>query len=375
LHLLRLKNEVNRKFQQKLEGPIKLGIRKAFISGICIGLGVFAVMGVYALSFWYGGKLINEGEYTFVQVLKVFMAISMSTMGIGQSAAFAPDATKAKAAAAIIFEIIDRKSAIDPSETTGQTTAIKGDIEFKDVHFTYPQRPDTELFKGLSFKISAGQILALVGPSGAGKSSVVSLLERFYNPSESQILIDGIEIRDYNLKFLRDQIALVGQEPVLFAGTIAENIAYGKPNASQEEIENAAKNANAHNFITSFPDGYNTEVGEKGTQLSGGQKQRIAIARAIIKDPKILLLDEATSALDTESEKVVQKALDTVMKGRTTIVVAHRLSTIRHANSIVVVKDGKVAEQGTHDELIELRGTYYNLATASKKKKDTQKNQ
>jgi len=189
----------------------------------------------------------------------------------------------------------------------------------------------------------------------------VGLIERFYDCQGGKISIDHLNIKDLNVKELRQQVSLVGQEPVLFAGSIADNIRYGKPDATQEEIEQAARSANAHKFITSFPDGYNTDVGEKGAQLSGGQKQRIAIARAIIKNPKILLLDEATSALDSESEKVVQKALDKVMKGRTTILVAHRLTTIRNADMIVVINKGQVAEKGTHEELYEKRGQYYDL--------------
>jgi ABC-type multidrug transport system fused ATPase/permease subunit len=201
----------------------------------------------------------------------------------------------------------------------------------------------------------------LVGYSGCGKSSIVSLLERFYDPQEGEITLDGVDIKELNVKWLRQQIGFVGQEPVLFSGSIAENLRYGKLNATQEEIEEACKSANAHNFISEFPDEYETNVGEKGTQLSGGQKQRIAIARAIIKNPSILLLDEATSALDTESEKIVQQALDNVMKGRTTIVIAHRLSTIRHANLIVCIEAGQVIEQGTHEELMEKAGLYRQL--------------
>jgi len=198
--------------------------------------------------------------------------------------------------------------------------------------------------------IEPGKVTAIVGPSGCGKSSIISLLLRFYDPESGQITLDGTDIRDIHLKSLRNQISLVGQEPVLFQGTVAENIAHGAPGATVEQITEAAKAANAHNFIKEFPMGYETQVGEKGGKLSGGQKQRIAIARAIIRDPKILLLDEATSALDSTSEKVVQKALDRVMKGRTTVVIAHRLSTIKNADKIIVIHNGSVVEQGSHDE-------------------------
>jgi len=210
-------------------------------------------------------------------------------------------------------------------------------------------------------KIKPGQTVALVGPSGAGKSTVMQLLQRFYDPESGEVLLDGRNIKSLNIKWLRQQIGLVSQEPVLFSGTIAENIAWGKENASQEEIEAAARAANAYDFVTSFPDGFNTQVGEKGTQLSGGQKQRIAIARAIVKNPKILLLDEATSALDTESEKIVQEALDSAMQGRTTVVIAHRLSTIRNADNIAVVDHVKIAEQGTHEKLMDNNAHYSKL--------------
>eukprot|EP01114_Cavostelium_apophysatum_P016899 TRINITY_DN48_c0_g1_i2.p1 TRINITY_DN48_c0_g1~~TRINITY_DN48_c0_g1_i2.p1 ORF type:complete len:840 (-),score=289.14 TRINITY_DN48_c0_g1_i2:235-2754(-) len=349
------------KYSERLEEPMQLGSRRALTSGIATAFGVFSILGVYAISFWYGGKLIRDGEYEFIDVLKVFMAIAMSTMGIGQSAAFFPDAAKAKAASSMIFQIIDRKSAIDPENESGVEPQVTGTIEFKDVTFHYPQRPDTQIFTGLNFSVPKGKVIALVGQSGAGKSSVIALLERFYDPTGGQILIDGVPLEDYNIKYIRRQLSLVGQEPVLFAGTIADNIRYGKPDATMDEIIAATKASNAHNFIEGFPDKYDTQVGEKGAQLSGGQKQRIAIARAIIKDPKILLLDEATSALDTESEKVVQDALDSVMKGRTTVVIAHRLSTIRHADIIAVIESGKVVESGTHEELLAKEGAYYGL--------------
>jgi ATP-binding cassette subfamily B (MDR/TAP) protein 1 len=273
-----------------------------------------------------------------------------------------PDAAKAKKAAAVIFRLIDHKSEIDSSSNEGKKLeTIQGNVVLRNVSFTYPTRPEAPILQNLNLEVKPGQQIALVGYSGCGKSSIVSLLERFYDPQEGDITLDGVNIKELNVKWLRQQIGFVGQEPVLFSGSIAENIRYGKPNATQEEIEEACKSANAHNFISEFPDKYETNVGEKGTQLSGGQKQRIAIARAIIKNPSILLLDEATSALDTESEKIVQQALDNVMKGRTTIVIAHRLSTIRHANLIVCIEAGQVIEQGTHEELMGKGGLYRQL--------------
>jgi len=247
------------------------------------------------------------------------------------------------------------KYEIDSSSDVGaKPSSIVGDIEFRDVHFSYPARPEQSIFNGLSLKIKSGQTVALVGPSGGGKSTVVSMIERFYDPIEGQVTLDNMSLKDLNVEWLRDQIGLVSQEPVLFDISIKENIAYGAKNVTQGQIEEAAKMANAHDFIASFPNGYDTQVGDKGAQLSGGQKQRIAIARTLIKNPKILLLDEATSALDSESEFHVQTALDRLLEStnRTTIVIAHRLSTIRDADMIAVVAGGKIVETGNHDELM-----------------------
>lgn len=257
------------------------------------------------------------------------------------------------------------KYEIDSSSDTGKIpSSTSGEIEFHDVHFTYPTRPDQPIFKGMSLKIESGKTVALVGPSGGGKSTVVQLVERFYDPTSGKVTLDGENVKDLNVKWLRDHIGLVSQEPVLFAISIKENIAYGSPGASMQQIIEAAKMANAHDFIMSFPDGYDTEVGDKGAQLSGGQKQRVAIARVLIKNPSILLLDEATSALDSESEHHVQTALDKLLQSstRTTIVIAHRLSTIRDADMIAVVAEGKIAETGSHDELMKNKnGQYYQL--------------
>jgi len=236
---------------------------------------------------------------------------------------------------------------------------------FQGVHFRYPARPDHPVCQGYNLTVEAGTTVALVGASGSGKSTAIQLVERFYDPDEGVVSLDGQDLKTLNVAWLRQQIGLVGQEPVLFGGTIAENIGYGKAGATRAEIEEAAKMATAHGFIMEFPAGFDTDVGEKGGQLSGGQKQRIAIARAIIKDPSVLLLDEATSALDTESERVVQAALDELLTKhkRTTLVIAHRLSTIRNADKIAVVDAGQIVEEGTHDELMALgpEGRFYQL--------------
>jgi len=242
-------------------------------------------------------------------------------------------------------------------------TRLRGDVEFEQVSFSYPSRKEVQVLKGISLAARAGERVALVGPSGAGKSTIVSLLLRFYDPDQGRIVFDGRDARDYALLDLRNQLAIVPQEVLLFGGTIADNIAYGKPGASEAEIIDAARKANAHDFISSFPEGYRTLVGERGIQLSGGQRQRVAIARAILKDPAILLLDEATSALDSESESLVQQALEVLMQHRTSFIIAHRLATIRTADRIFVIQDGETVESGTHAELIAKQdGLYRSLS-------------
>jgi ABC-type multidrug transport system fused ATPase/permease subunit len=308
---------------------------------------------------------VDRDDITFAELMRTLMAIMMSAQGVGSAAAFLGDTENAIKSGRAIVQIRDRELPIDSFDEGGQRpTKLEGRIEFRNVHFRYPTRPEVSVLRKYNLTIEAGQTVAFCGPSGGGKSTCVSLIERFYDPVEGQVLLDGVDTKQLNIHWLRSQIGLVGQEPTLFIGTIAENIAMGLDyTPSQEEIEEVAKMANAHDFITRFPDGYATQVGLKGEQLSGGQKQRIAIARAILKNPNILLLDEATSALDSESEKIVQEALDKVvaLKKRTTIIIAHRLSTIRKADKICVVSGGKVAEQGTHQELINLNGIYANL--------------
>ncbi|KAG5521976.1 hypothetical protein RHGRI_034259 [Rhododendron griersonianum] len=257
------------------------------------------------------------------------------------------------------------KSEIEPDDPKGIKVDmdIKGHIELKNVSFSYPSRPQEIIFKNLDLKIDAGKTVALIGNSGSGKSTIIGLIERFYDPIRGSILIDEVDIKAYNLRSLRSRIALVSQEPTLFAGTIRQNIAYGKEHATESELREAAILANAHEFISSMKEGYETYCGERGVQLSGGQKQRIALARAFLKKPAILLLDEATSALDSVSENLVQKALDEMMVGITCVVVAHRLSTIQKSDTIVVIKDGKVAEHGSHSDLLAVGkgGYYYSL--------------
>ncbi|KAM7521367.1 hypothetical protein LguiA_011269 [Lonicera macranthoides] len=349
-------------YRKKCDGPMKTGIRQGLISGIGFGVSFALLFLVYATSFYAGARLVEDGKTTFGDVFRVFFALTMAAVAVSQSSSMGPDTSKAKSAAASIFAILDRKSEIDASDESGMTLDnVKGEIELRHLSFKYPSRPDIQILRDLSLTIHSGKTVALVGESGSGKSTVIALLQRFYNPESGSITMDGIELQKFQLKWLRQQMGLVSQEPVLFSDTIRANIAYGKEKgqATEAEILAASEMANAHHFISSLQQGYDTQVGERGVQLSGGQKQRVAIARAIVKSPKILLLDEATSALDAESERVVQDALDRVMVNRTTVVVAHRLSTIKGADVIAVVKNGVIVEKGKHEKLINITDGFY----------------
>uniref|UniRef100_A0A8B9K1H8 ATP-binding cassette, sub-family B (MDR/TAP), member 5 n=1 Tax=Astyanax mexicanus TaxID=7994 RepID=A0A8B9K1H8_ASTMX len=320
-----------RKFNDSLNKPYRSALCKAPIYGITFALAQAIPYFVNAAVFRFGSWLIAHCHTQFENVFLVFSVIVFAAMSIGQSSSFAPDFAKAKAAAGRILALLEKTPEIDIySEAGDKPINFKGDIEFRDVHFFYPTRPNIKILQGLNVSVRQGQTLALVGGSGCGKSTSIQLLERFYNPAGGQVFADGMDTRGLNLAWLRSQLGLVSQEPILFDCTITENIQYGDNSrvVSQEEVVEAAISANIHNFISDLPEKYNTRVGDKGTQLSGGQKQRIAIARALVRKPKVLLLDEATSALDTESEKIVQKALDDARQGRTCIVIAHRLTTV-----------------------------------------------
>jgi len=341
-----------------------INIKNAHFMAIGIAVVAFFRFGMHAFGMWYGGKLILDGEMNIGAVLTVFFSVIFGGMAVGTASQILPDIAKAKGAAVGIFEIMNRAPLIDANEGVGVTIPdLNGKLSFKNVTFSYPTRTETKVLRKLNMEINPGQKVALVGQSGSGKSTIIQLLERFYDPIRGTITIDGVDLKSLDLKSYRRNLGLVSQEPILFSGTIFENILFGNPDATQEEVESAAKMANAFDFIMKQPEGFNTMVGEKGTQLSGGQKQRIAIARAILKNPKILLLDEATSALDTESERLVQSALDQLMQNRTTIIIAHRLSTVRNADVICVMMNGKIVEQGTHDHLIQLNGVYSNLVS------------
>ena len=350
--------------------PTEKAKQRIISSASGFGFNQIVIFGIFSLAFWFAGDEVSSGRASFEQVLKSFFAVFLAAFSTAQSQLHFPDVAKGKAAAKRVFAIIDRQPLIDSSSTDGASPAsCNGTIELRNVTFAYPQRPDAHVFEDFNLFVEAGKTMALVGESGSGKSTVVSLIERFYDPSGGQVLLDGRDIRDLNLHWLRSSIGLVGQEPVLFNMTVADNIRYGRPDASQEQVEEAARAANAHAFIEALPEGYNTMLGEGCIQLSGGQKQRVAIARAIVKDPKVLLLDEATSALDAESEHVVQEALDRLMVGRTTIIVAHRLSTIRDADSIAVVYKGHIVEQGSHEQLMDKKGSYARLVAHQMKRK------
>ncbi|XP_071033679.1 ATP-dependent translocase ABCB1 isoform X2 [Parasteatoda tepidariorum] len=356
------------RYENRLLPAMRKGIKRGLWTALGASITWFSIFAGYALAFWYGVQLIIEGygqvdpEYDGGVLIIVFFNVMSASMFIGQTSPYFEAFALAKGAAAKIFHIIERKPVIDSSSEEGlRPGSLRGVITLRDVNFNYPARKDVAVLKNMSLDVAPGETVALVGSSGCGKSTIIQLVLRFYDTDSGSVELDGTDVKDLNVGWLRDHIGLVGQEPVLFSTTILENIKYGKLDATQEEIETAAKIANAHNFIDALPLKYNTLVGERGTQLSGGQKQRIAIARALIKNPKILLLDEATSALDTESEAVVQAALDQARKGRTTIVVAHRLSTIRTADKIVALSEGNVKETGTHDELMKRKGLYYDL--------------
>ncbi|NXG79455.1 MDR1 protein, partial [Baryphthengus martii] len=351
-----------KRYHKNLEDAKRIGIRKAITANISMGAAFLLIYASYALAFWYGTTLVLSDDYTIGKVLTVFFSVLIGAFSIGQTAPSIEAFASARGAAYAIFNIIDNEPQIDSySEAGYKPDYIKGNLEFQNVYFNYPSRPDIEILKGLNLQVSCGQTVALVGGSGCGKSTTVQLIQRFYDPKEGTVTIDGQDIKTLNLRYLREIIGVVNQEPVLFATTIAENIRYGREDVTMEEIEKATKEANAYDFIMKLPKKFETVVGERGAQLSGGQKQRIAIARALVRNPKILLLDEATSALDTESEAVVQAALDKAREGRTTVVVAHRLSTVRNADLIAVFEGGVITEQGNHFQLLERKGIYYKL--------------
>jgi ABC-type multidrug transport system fused ATPase/permease subunit len=360
-----------KRYKTQMSETVKLAISTAKYRGLFVSTLIFGLFSGIVLVIWYGTTLVSEGTIT----VGTLLSFVLYTMFIGGSVAGLGDiygnVQRAIGASERVLDILDEESEqaysseIQPkNEVSGAnlTTPIQGEIQINNLQFSYPTRSDIQVLKGVNMEIPAGNRVAIVGQSGAGKSTIVQLLLRFYEFQGGEITVDGKKIESYELSHYRNHIAIVPQEVILFGGTIRENIGYGKTDATEAEIMEAAKQANAWQFIQSFPEGLETLVGERGVKLSGGQRQRIAIARAILKNPAILLLDEATSSLDAESELLVQQALDKLMDGRTSIIIAHRLATIRKANTIYVLDEGTIAESGTHDELLrEENGIYANL--------------
>jgi ABC-type multidrug transport system fused ATPase/permease subunit len=352
------------KYKTAIDNIKALNVKSGLWRGVFASFIIFCIFGAIVFVIWKGLLMTQGPNPELAQ--KDFFSFIMFTIMMGASFGSIADMyaniMKAVGASEHLMDIIGTKNEKDLL-TGKEKPAITGEVNFESVSFSYPQRDDIEILKSISFSAKKNQTIALVGPSGAGKSTVASLLLNYYPITGGKISFDGKSSENIDIEHLRSHMALVPQDVILFAGSIKENIAFGKPDATEDEIIDAAKKANAWEFINSFPDNLETEVGDRGIQLSGGQKQRVAIARAILKDPAILILDEATSALDSESERLVQEALDTLMKGRTSFVIAHRLSTIKKADKILVLENGEIKEQGIHDDLIAQKGIYSHLVS------------
>ncbi|MHA8081730.1 ABC transporter ATP-binding protein [Aquirufa regiilacus] len=353
--------EVNR-YTSSLNRVIEAALKAATMRGAFVSFVIFALFGGIVGVVWYGAALVAQGDMILADLLTFIFYTAFIGGSVGGLGDIYAQLQKTIGSSDRILEILEDPSEIDFVTQESPKAIEFGKITIENVHFSYPSRPSVEILKGISIDIEPGQKIAIVGTSGTGKSTLAQLMMRFYEPNAGQIKLNGRNIQEYSVSDWRGMLALVPQEVLLFGGTIRENIAYGKPGASQEEIEFAAEQAFAKEFIESFPEKWDTLVGERGVKLSGGQRQRIAIARAILRDPKFLILDEATSALDSESEKWVQSALEELMKNRTSLIIAHRLSTIRSADQIIVMEEGKILEQGNHDVLMKIKnGVYRNM--------------
>ncbi|CAN1500796.1 MdlB ABC-type multidrug transport system, ATPase and permease components [Flavobacteriaceae bacterium] len=351
------------RYNGKIKEIVKIAIKGGKYRGYFASFIIFCLFGAIVAVVWFGVRLSISGEMSVGQLISFVLYSTFVGASFGGIAELYAQIQKAVGATERVFELLEEIPEKINDTLSDSEAKIKGDVSFKNVAFYYPSRKEIQVLKEVSFNANFGQKIAIVGPSGAGKSTIASLLLRFYDINGGEISIDGKNIYDYDLETLRGNMSIVPQDVILFGGTIRENIAYGKPNATEDEIIKAAKQANAYQFIKGFPEKFETIVGERGIKLSGGQRQRIAIARALLKNPRILILDEATSSLDSESEKLVQEALEILMEGRTSIIIAHRLSTIRSADQIIVLDDGTIKEQGTHQELIALEnGIYKNLS-------------
>lgn len=351
------------RYTTKIKEVVKVAIKGGQLRGYFASFIIICLFGTIVAVVWYGVQLSIAGEITVGELFTFILYSSYVGASSGGIAELYAQMQKAIGATERVFELLEEIPEKINSTENQNFPKIKGDVSFENVAFTYPSRKEIQVLKEVSFTALSGQKIALVGPSGAGKSTIASLLLRFYDTTGGSITIDNKNMLEYDLEALRGNMSIVPQDVILFGGTIKENIAYGKPNATDEEIMLAAKQANALQFIQGFPEQFETVVGERGIKLSGGQRQRIAIARALLKNPSILILDEATSSLDSESEKLVQEALEVLMEGRTSIIIAHRLSTIRSADQILVLDQGQITEKGTHQELIAIEnGTYKNLS-------------
>jgi ABC-type multidrug transport system fused ATPase/permease subunit len=351
------------RYNGKIKEIVKIAIKGGKYRGYFASFIIFCLFGAIVAVVWFGVRLSISGEMSVGQLISFVLYSTFVGASFGGIAELYAQIQKAVGATERVFELLEEIPEKIKDTLSDSEAKIKGDVSFKNVAFYYPSRKEIQVLKEVSFNANFGQKIAIVGPSGAGKSTIASLLLRFYDINGGEISIDGKNIYDYDLETLRGNMSIVPQDVILFGGTIRENIAYGKPNATEDEIIKAAKQANAYQFIKGFPEKFETIVGERGIKLSGGQRQRIAIARALLKNPRILILDEATSSLDSESEKLVQEALEILMEGRTSIIIAHRLSTIRSADQIIVLDDGTIKEQGKHQELIALEnGIYKNLS-------------
>ncbi len=352
-------NEVAR-YRSSLTLALSAARRRIIAIGEFMTLAMLLGFAAVCFVLWYGGREVIFGPLSPGDLLQFLLYLMVVAIGAGSLGSLWGDIMAGVGASHRVFEIIEREPSFKDEGRTLER--VRGDIRFENVHFAYPTRADLPVLNGLELEISAGQVAALVGSSGGGKTTIASLIPRFYDPSKGSILIDGVRIVDLKPSWLREHIGIVSQEPILISSTIEQNIRYGNPNASDADVQAAARSANCLEFVNGFPEGFQTRVGEKGIQLSGGQKQRVAIARALLKDPKILILDEATSNLDTASEHLVQEALNRLMTGRTTLVIAHRLATVRDADSIFVIAGGKVVQKGRHESLAgDSNGLYFQL--------------
>lgn len=348
------------RYQSAIGHSLTLAFHRIRLSGSFFGVASFAAFTAAAMVFWYGARMVAAGALSAGGLISFLFYTMQLAFGLSALAELWTDVQRAAGAADRVFELLHRTPAI-PLQGGETLPRPEGEVRFERVTFAYPSRPEVKVLEDFSLTLEAGRVVAIVGPSGAGKSTIASLLYRLYDPASGQLTLDGHPYQSLDASWLRRQIGVVAQEPLLFSASVSDNIRYGRPEATADEVEAAARLANAHQFIAGFPEGYATLVGERGVQLSGGQKQRVAIARAVLKDPRILILDEATSALDAENEHLVKEAIERLMRGRTTLVIAHRLSTVRDAHRVVVLDRGQVAQSGTHASLVAEDGPYRRL--------------